>query len=127
MQHRAIIIIRSLHSLDKFKASNSLYSSGSKAPFLTQLPLLLNTVCLPLSNAERVPFLNSVCCNIDNKLEFNHCSDKEYITPPQPPSIIIPDYVSSTIKKNCSQHGTVKVCVPIKSKPSFILSIARLT
>ncbi len=64
-------------------------------PFLTQPPSLHNSV----RNAEsRVPFLDSVRRTIDNELDFNLRNDVEYTNPPTPPSIVIPDYVSSAIR-----------------------------
>jgi superfamily II DNA helicase RecQ len=64
-------------------------------PFLTQPPSLHNSV----RNAEsRVPFLDSVRRVIDNESDFNLRNDVEYTNPPAPPSIVIPDYVSSAIR-----------------------------
>ncbi len=63
-------------------------------PFLTQPPSLHNSV----RNAEQLPFLDSVRRTIDNESDFNLRNDVEYTNPPTPPSIVIPDYVSSAIR-----------------------------
>ncbi len=62
-------------------------------PLLTQPPSLRNTT----HDAERVPFLDSVRRVIDNESDFNFSNEVDY-TPPMPPSIVIPDYVSSAIR-----------------------------
>jgi hypothetical protein len=70
-------------------------SSDDDEPFLTQPPSLRNSI----RNAETTPFLDSVRRVIDNESEFNYRNQVEYTSPPAPPSIVIPDYVASAIRK----------------------------
>ncbi len=72
-------------------------SSDDDEPFLTQPPLLRNSI--HNAETETAPFLDSVRRVIDNESEFNYRNQVEYTSPPAPPSIVILDYVSSAIRK----------------------------
>ena len=76
---------------DDFRASDD----DDDEPLLTQPPSLHNTT----RDAKRVPFLDSVRRVIDNESDFNFSNEVDY-TPPTPPSIVIPDYVSSEIRND---------------------------
>ena len=81
--------------IDRRVSSDDDDDSEDDEPLLTQPPPLHNSV----RNAEsRVPFLDSIRRVIDNESDFNLRNDVEYTNPPAPPSIVIPDYVSSAIR-----------------------------
>jgi superfamily II DNA helicase RecQ len=66
-------------------------SDDDDAPYFTQPPALVNTVQTSTHPLSRKMFLDSVD-------PISNPTARDYTIPPSPPSIVIPDYVSSAIK-----------------------------
>jgi hypothetical protein len=94
-------------------------SDDDEYTFLTQPPSLLNTVHSSILAVPAQGFIDLLHDFIDHESEFN--SSPPYTNPPTPPLMVIPDYVSSAIQKNCSSPGGVRLLDHIRSRRYFIL------
>ena len=76
-------------------------SDDDNPPYLTQPPSIVNTAqTVAATSPQRPVFLNSVLLADAPELAINSRTPlPDYTVAPLPPSIVIPDYVSSAIKK----------------------------